>query len=82
MSISVTEGLSSFFLKILNIAKRMPELRHSIPGQEFEIQNSEVVQWLIKQPEVLNYVWNNIKNSGAVTYNADTGCWRGIEYEN
>lgn len=68
--------------KILNIAKRMPELRHSIPGQEFEIQNSEVVQWFIKQPEVLNYVWNNIKNSGAVTYNADTGCWRGVEYEN
>lgn len=67
--------------KLLDAAKRMPKLRHSIPGQEFKIQNSEVVKWLISQPEILNYVWNNIKNSGTVTYSAETGCWSGVDYE-
>ena len=42
--------------KLLDAVKRMPELRHSIPGKEFKIQNSEVIKWLIMQPEILNSV--------------------------
>ena len=33
--------------KLLDAVKRMPELRHSIPGKEFKIQNSEVIKWLM-----------------------------------
>ena len=62
--------------KLLDAVKRMPELRHSIPG------NSEVIKWLIMQPEILNYIWNNIKNSEAIKYNAESGCWSGVDYDN
>ena len=57
--------------KLLDAVKRMPELRHSIPGKEFKIQNSEVIKWLIMQPEILNYIWNNIKNSEAIKYRSE-----------
>lgn len=67
--------------QLLDMAKNMPPLRHSIPGQEFNIYDSEVIQWLINQPEALNYIWNNIKNSGAVIYDKSTGTWQGVNYE-
>ena len=68
--------------KLLDAVKRMPELRHSIPGKEFKIQNSEVIKWLIMQPEILNYIWNNIKNSETIKYDAESGCWSGVDYDN
>lgn len=67
--------------KILNAVMTMPPLYHSIPERPFDIKNSEVVKWLIKQPEILNYVWNNIKNSGAVVFNPETKKWNGVDYD-
>lgn len=67
--------------KLLEIAKNMPPVRHTISGQNFEIQNSEAIQWLIQQPEILNYIWNNVKNSGAVIYDPQTSRWTGAEYD-
>ena len=67
--------------KMLDTARIMPPLRHSIPGKEFNIKNSEVVKWLLKNPVVWNYVWNNVKESGAVSYDSDTGKWQGVDYD-
>ena len=67
--------------QLLELATNMPPLRHSIPGQEFSIYNSEVIRWLINQPEALNYIWNNIKNSGAVVYDNESGTWQGVNYK-
>lgn len=67
--------------KILEVAKSMPPLRHSIPGKDFDIQKSEVMKWIMQNPVTWNYVWNNIKQSGAVTYNPDTGEWQGVAYD-
>ena len=61
--------------KMLETARTMPPLRHS------NIKNSEVVKWLLENPVVWNYVWNNIKESGAVSYNPDTGKWQGVDYD-
>lgn len=63
--------------KILEVAKFMPPLANSFQ----DIRNSEVLKWLVQQPEVLNYIWNNIKNSGSVVYNPITGKWKGVSYE-
>nr|DAQ41937.1 MAG TPA: hypothetical protein [Caudoviricetes sp.] len=59
----------------------MPPLYHSIPGEKFDIRKSRTLWWLIKQPEILNYVWNNIKQSGFVKYDSVTGKWTGIDFE-
>lgn len=67
--------------KMLDAARIMPPLRHSIPGKEFNIKNSEVVKWLLENPVVWNYVWNNVKESGAVSYDSDTGKWQGVDYD-
>lgn len=63
-------------------ARKMPPLRHSLPGQDFDIRNSEVVQWLIQQPDILKYVFEKA-NTGlhAIHYNPDTGAWQGADYD-
>ncbi|WP_203219166.1 hypothetical protein AWH56_005315 [Anaerobacillus isosaccharinicus] len=45
----------------LNVARKLPPSYHTIPGQTFDIKNSEVINWLISQPDILNFIWNNIK---------------------
>lgn len=65
----------------LCIAKQMPELRHTIPGEKFDVKKSEVVQWLISQPDILQYLFNHIKNTDIV-YVPEYGTWVGVDYEN
>ena len=67
--------------KLISVARKMPPLYHSIPGEKFDIRKSRTLWWLIKQPEILNYVWNNIKQSGFVKYDSVTGKWTGIDFE-
>lgn len=67
--------------KLIGVARKMPPLYHSIPGEKFDIRKSRTLWWLIKQPEILNYVWNNIKQSGFVKYDSVTGKWTGIDFE-
>lgn len=64
-----------------NIAKNMPPLFHRLPGEEFDFEKSEVVQWLIQQSDILSYVWDKVKSSGNVVYDKNTGLWQGIDYE-
>ncbi|MBP1546316.1 MAG: hypothetical protein J6A37_06930 [Oscillospiraceae bacterium] len=67
--------------KKLMVARNMPPLYHRIPGQTFDITQSDVLKWLTSQPEILNYIWDNIKNSDDVYYDAATGKWCGADYE-
>ena len=68
--------------KLLDVAKRMPTLHHTLPEEEFDIKKSEVVQWLIKQPEILQYISNRIMGNGSayIKYNSETGKWEGVDY--
>lgn len=65
----------------LKIARKLPPSYHTVPGEEFDIKKSEVMQWLLNQPDILNYLWNNIKQSGDVEYDSDTGIWTGVDYD-
>ena len=67
--------------KLLDVSKKLPPSYHTIPGQEFNVKKSEVINWLIDQPEILNYLWNNIKQSGDVFYDSETGIWTGVDWE-
>lgn len=67
--------------KLLDVAKTMPPLYHTIPNEMFDIEKSEVVQWLIKQPDILNYVVNRIKSSGLIIYDSQSGVWEGVDYD-
>ena len=54
----------------------MPTLRHKV-GEEFDIMESEVADWLCSQPEIRQYIFDAAKETGAIVYNAETGTWRG-----
>lgn len=66
--------------KKLSVAKKLPPSYHTLPGQEFDIKKSEVINWLIDQPNILNYLWDNIKQSGDVFYDSETGTWTGVDW--
>ena len=65
--------------------KNMPALKHSIPGEPFDISKSEVVQWLIKQPTVQQYLFELVnghdkRKEKLIEYDSTTGTWKGIGY--
>nr|DAO88789.1 MAG TPA: hypothetical protein [Caudoviricetes sp.] len=71
--------MSKRFL-IKNAARKMPPLYHKIPNQDFDIRKSRVIWWLIKQPDVLNGIWNEVKQSGNIKYDSATGKWQGVDF--
>ncbi|WP_342419233.1 hypothetical protein [Paenibacillus sp. FSL H8-0168] len=64
----------------LNIGRFMPPGYHKRPGEEYDVSKSEVVQWLIRQPSIQEYVWDQFKMSQDVFYNRATGKWQGVDY--
>jgi len=62
------------------VAKNMPPLKHTIPGRAFSWADSEVVDWLIKQQEVRQIVFEAVKGN-EIVFDPATGKWRGVDYE-
>lgn len=61
--------------------KKMPPLYHTLPGKEFDYKQSEVLNWIAKQPEMLNFVREQLKSAGYIFYNSETGQWCGVDYD-
>jgi hypothetical protein len=68
--------------KKLNVARNLPPSFHKLPNQDYDVKKSEVIKWLIQRPSILEYIWDNIKQSEDVVYNPDTGKWQGVDYDN
>ena len=66
--------------RIVDAAKCMPPLYHKLPGQEYDIHKARTLWWLSKQPEVLTYIWDIVKQSGAIKYDSNTGKWQGVDF--
>lgn len=67
--------------RIVDAAKRMPPLYHKIPDEKFSLYKARTLWWIVKQPEVLEFLWDLVKQSKAIVYNPSTGKWQGIEFE-
>lgn len=68
--------------KLLDVAKKMPPLYHTLPGEEFDLSKSEVVQWLIQQSDILSYISNRVMGTGElIVYDQETGKWQGVDYD-
>lgn len=64
----------------------MPKLYHTLPGHDFDVNKSEVLNWLIQQPEVLSFLFSRIPKAKdyknpAMKYDAGTGLWCGVDFE-
>lgn len=62
----------------LNCARKMPRLKHTV-GDRFDTHTSEVVKWLLNQPDIMQQVFNSAMNSKAIVYDYDTHEWRGAD---
>lgn len=59
-------------------AALMPPLLHTLPGQEFDVMRSQVVQWMCHQPELRQRLFDSLRNSGAIVFR--NGHWQGVHY--
>lgn len=67
--------------KQLEVGRKLPPSYHKMPGQDFDFKKSEVVKWLIDQPEILIFVMDIMNKSEAIVYDKDTEKWQGVDYE-
>jgi hypothetical protein len=69
--------------KKMDVLKNMPPLHHKLPDEEFDIFKSEAINWLLQQPEILNYLWDEVaRRSENIVYDEESGLWTGIDYDN
>lgn len=66
---------------IVEAAMKMPPLYHRLPNEEFDYRKARTLWWLTKQPEVLKYIWDIVKQSGALVYDSRTHKWHGKDFE-
>ena len=61
--------------------KKMAPLRHSFPGEKFDITESEAAAWISNQPEVMQKIFDTARYHGVIEYDSQTGKWKGIDYD-
>nr|DAQ61617.1 MAG TPA: hypothetical protein [Caudoviricetes sp.] len=64
----------------LLVAKIMPPLYHTLPGEEFDSNRSQVYAWIKNQPDLMNWLWRQLGSAGYIVYDSDTGQWVGVDY--
>lgn len=62
-------------------AANMPPLYHTLPGEEFNYRNSEVLKWLAARPALISYLYDQAKAKGEIIFDATTGKWQGVDWE-
>lgn len=62
--------------KRLNVFRNMPELYHTIPGEEYDPKHSEVLNWIREQPELLDWLRDTARYKGLIEFT--DGKWRGV----
>ena len=57
----------------------MPRLKHYVPGEAFDFQKSELVQWLMNNENAFDLVFSALQSSGAIVFDSETGEWKGCD---
>nr|DAS24626.1 MAG TPA: hypothetical protein [Caudoviricetes sp.] len=65
----------------LLVAKTMPPLYHTLPGEKFDGDRSQVYAWIKNQPDLMNWFWRQLASAGYIVYNPETGQWKGVDYD-
>lgn len=59
------------------VAALMPPGQKHKPEPEFDWSKSEVLNWLVDQPGIRNYLFEKCNHSGAIVFDQSSGTWRG-----
>ena len=65
--------------KFLDCARKMPALYNTLPGEQYDIKKSEVISWLVKQPEIQRKIFEMAKAQKVIEYDKDLKKWKGID---
>lgn len=65
----------------LAVAKDMPPLYRTHPGQEYSYKTDDVIKWISKRPGLLMYVFDKLVAAGYIAYDKPTGLWMGVDYD-
>lgn len=61
----------------MECGRKMPELKHSFDGEKFDIEKSEVVNWLINQPDVKLLIYDLFRVNAYIVYDPEKKTWKG-----
>ena len=64
---------TEFYAKVTS----MPSLRHVDEDGAYRIEKSEVLKWLLAQPEVQDWVFFRMKDANVIKYDDLTRTWSG-----
>ncbi len=64
--------------EVAEVLSKMPPLPHSVAGQPFDIEKSEVLKWFLAQPGAKNWVFTRMRGTNRIEYDQETGLWRGV----
>lgn len=67
--------------KNLEVLKNMPPAYHTLPGEEYDPFKSELIEWAIAQPDILNWLGGYLTSIGYTKYDPETGFHVGIDFE-
>lgn len=84
MSRGISKKYSNSELMFLEVVRKMPPLYHKMPDEDFDINKSEVVEWLMKQPEIKQFIFEKASNRSdklkPMKYNHTICKWQGVDY--
>ena len=66
--------------KRLRTARKMPPLHHTLPGKDFDSERSQVLEWIVEQPELVNYLFDHIRYAGHIQFDPKRRTWVGVDY--
>ena len=64
----------------LEVAKNMPMTFHRLPGMEYDSDKSKVLDWIANQPELLEWIFEQLRSTGYIVYDSDWGAWHGVDF--
>jgi hypothetical protein len=64
--------------KFKDYLSAMPPLHHTLPGQEFDINKSEVTKYIMAHPDILNWITSRAIGTHRIVYDNETGRWSGV----
>ena len=63
----------------MDLVKMMPPLHHTLPGEEYAPEKSEVLHWIAGHHEFLQMIFNGMRNSGYIEYDPLSMTWKGVD---
>lgn len=66
----------------LSVAKNMPALHHTLPNQNFDIHKSEVINWLVNQVQIRQFIFDVVSQNKLINYDTNSQRWVGVDYGN